>query len=80
MTPSPIFSIGSGILSQCTQDEDGQWWRRDRVGRYRANWGAWYEIDARPESAWYNPEAGKARIVKREAAPPSKPLTEVNDD
>lgn len=78
MNNLPIFSIGSGKLSQCTQDATGKWWRRDRVGRYRGGWCAWYEIAARPESAWYNPEAGRARITHREPQEPVKPATEVD--
>jgi len=58
----PIFSIGSGKISQCAQDDAGRWFRRDRVGRYRGQWGAWYEIAARPDHAWYTPNAGRARL------------------
>ena len=56
-----IFSIGTGG-SQCAQDERGRWWRRDRTGRYLGRLGAWYVIARRPDSAWYNPLAGNARL------------------
>jgi hypothetical protein len=77
MKNTQIFSIGSGKISQCTQGEGGVWYRRDRVGRYRTVWCAWYEIAGRPEGAWYNPAAGRARVPKRE--PIEAPaFTEVN--
>ena len=81
MTNTQIFSIGSGKLSQCTQTANGKWWRRDRVGRYRGQWGAWYEIAGRPEGAWYNPNAGNARVPEACEEPRveiAAPFTEVD--
>ncbi len=68
-----IFSIGSGKRSQCAQDASGQWWQRDRVGKYHGVWGAWHEVAKRPEHAWYNPAAGNARL-------PVKPINFLNKE
>lgn len=62
----PIFSIGDGRRRQCAMREDGVWFERSRVefrGR-RAHWSKWVQIPRRPDHAWYNPAAGRARLPK----------------
>ncbi|AAY87924.1 gp55 [Burkholderia phage BcepB1A] len=42
------------------------WFERTRVefrGR-RAHWSKWVQIPRRPDHAWYNPAAGRARLPK----------------
>jgi hypothetical protein len=60
---SQIFRIGSGGRRQCSMRHDGVWFERFK----RANgpgWTGWVMTAGgkRPEHAWYDPTAGKARL------------------
>ncbi len=66
MAGVPIFSVGAGG-KQAAQREDGQWfYRLRRVASLRGSmgWSRWLPCDGRPECAWYDPQAGRARLPK----------------
>lgn len=62
-----IFSIGSGRYMQAARRADGKWFVRFRRmrGPYVV-WGKWEHAapNRRPDHAWYNPNAGRARLPK----------------
>jgi len=62
MTASPIFRIGTAGNKQATVTVDGQWYYRVAAPDTH-RWGPWIRCDSgRPEHAWYDPQAGHARL------------------
>ena len=55
----PIFCVGNFGKKQAAQRADGQWFYRSRE---RFGFGRWLPCEGRPDNAWYNPAAGRARL------------------
>jgi len=66
---TPIFSVGNAGKKQAAQRDDGQWFYRTKgFGSGRGfHWGRWLPCDSRPDGAWYNPNAGRARLPQEPA-------------
>lgn len=61
---SQIFQVDGGhYRTQYSQrDSDGQWFYR--TTNERGFYGRWIPCARKPDSAWYNPDAGKARLPR----------------
>lgn len=58
-TTAAIFAVGTAGTKQAAQRADGQWFYRVRTS---AQWGRWLPCEGRPDHAWYDPRAGRARL------------------
>lgn len=64
-----IFSIGDGSYRQVALRADGVWFVRFRRLHPKLGikvWGKWERLtpNRRPDYAWYNPGAGRAKLPK----------------
>lgn len=58
MNGVPIFAVGTAGTKHAAQRADGQWFYRVK----EKVWGRWLPCEGRPDHAWYNPSAGRARL------------------
>ena len=57
----PIYQCGDATYTkQYAQRADGQWFYR--VTDAAKHFGKWMVCSAKPDYAWYNPNAGNARL------------------
>jgi hypothetical protein len=58
---SPIYRCGDHTYSkQFARRADGQWFYR--VTDQRGRFGRWLPCSGKPDYAWYDPRAGRARL------------------
>lgn len=62
MAGVPIFAVGTVGAKQAAQRADGQWFYRVRTLGGTRRFGRWLPCGGRPDHAWYNPSAGRARL------------------
>ncbi|WP_159711569.1 hypothetical protein [Geminicoccus flavidas] len=53
-----IFAVGTAGAKQAAQRADGQWFYRVK----QKVWRRWLPCEGRPDHAWYDPRAGRARL------------------
>jgi hypothetical protein len=59
------YSMDYTSQREHAQRADGQWFtRRQSRGRYGYRWSAWEMTTGKPEQAYVDPYAGKARLPK----------------
>lgn len=59
--PTLIYECGDHTYRKhFSRRADGQWFYR--VTDARMHFGRWLKCLARPDHAWYNPQAGRARL------------------
>lgn len=63
-----IYRIGTRGRYQAARRSDGRWFTRERFTTpWGPKWSRWYPTTCRPEHAWYDPQAGRARLPKEVA-------------